>query len=619
MRLDNPTWLTTPWAQDDPDQPRRNPIFRKTIRLDGEVASADIDICGLGHYELYINGVRVGDRMLEPAFTDYDKRVHFTTYDISSYLEEGENVFALYLGRGRYNMNTVSVWAFENSPWREQCRFTMAGEIVADGGNVVLDSSEWKCTEGPIYRDSMYEGEGFDARLEPEGWMSSGFDDSDWEDAVETSAPKGELQSTDIEPIRIADEVPVSRTVFADASRVVFEFADMLAGNVRIRVDEPAGTRIHIAYAEGIEGDQLVSHKHNHHISGDFFQEDDYVCRGGGEETWHSRFSYTGFRYVEISGFTGEFTADQVTALDMHQDLKSRGSFSCANALVNRIHQASRKALLNNAHHVMTDTPTYEKNGWTGDAQLTAPMGLCNFEIERFYRKFLTDLRDSQLPSGELAPIVPTSGWGLTGNPNAKWHAVFGPVPAWDAALFIMAWEVYQFTGNLDVIRENYAAMQSYVTFLENEAKGHIIESGLGDWLPPGGEPSEGPSISSTAWYYKLTDMLLDCAVLLDDEECQKRCRALKDEIFDAFNDRFLNDAGDAYESGKETEYRQTSAIQPLAFGLVPDEHRAAVFARLKSELCSERTPGMPRSRRERATCSPVAPRLRLGSRGSVG
>ena len=421
--------------------------------------------------------------------------------------------------------------------------------------------------------------------------MSSGFDDSDWEDAVETSAPKGELQSTDIEPIRIADEVPVSRTVFADASRVVFEFADMLAGNVRIRVDEPAGTRIHIAYAEGIEGDQLVSHKHNHHISGDFFQEDDYVCRGGGEETWHSRFSYTGFRYVEISGFTGEFTADQVTALDMHQDLKSRGSFSCANALVNRIHQASRKALLNNAHHVMTDTPTYEKNGWTGDAQLTAPMGLCNFEVERFYRKFLSDLRDSQLPSGELAPIVPTSGWGLTGNPNAKWHAVFGPVPAWDAALFIMAWEVYQFTGNLDVIRENYAAMQSYVTFLENEAKGHIIESGLGDWLPPGGEPSEGPSISSTAWYYKLTDMLLDCAVLLDDEECQKRCRALKDEIFDAFNDRFLNEAGDAYESGQETEYRQTSAIQPLAFGLVPDEHRAAVFARLKSELCTSGKP----------------------------
>ena len=111
MRLDNPTWLTTPWGQDDPDMPRRNPIFRKTVYVGGKVESACIDICGLGHYELYINGARVGDRLLEPAFTDYDKRVHFTTYDISSYLENGENVFALYLGRGRYNMDTVSVWA----------------------------------------------------------------------------------------------------------------------------------------------------------------------------------------------------------------------------------------------------------------------------------------------------------------------------------------------------------------------------------------------------------------------------------------------------------------------------------------------------------------------------
>jgi alpha-L-rhamnosidase len=587
MMFDNPTWLTSPWAQDDPDHPRRNPIFRKCVRLDGAVEAATLDICGLGHYELYINGARVGDRVLEPAFTDYDRRVHVTTYDICSYLEEGENVFALYLGRGRYNMNTVSVWAFENSPWREQCRFTLAGEIVAGGKRTPLDSSGWRCTEGPIYRDSMYEGEGFDARLEPQGWMTSGFHDSAWEDAVEASAPKGALQATDIEPIRIVAEVPVSRTVYADDTRVVFEFPDMLAGNVRIRVAEPAGTRIHIAYAEGMEGDQLVSHKHNHHISGEFFQEDDYICRGDATETWHSRFSYTGFRYVEISGFTGAFTADQVTALDMHQDLKSRGDFSCANALVNRIHQASRRALLNNAHHVMTDTPTYEKNGWTGDAQLTAPMGLYNFEIERFYRKYLTDLRDSQLPSGELAPIVPTSGWGLTDDPNAEGKGFKGHMPAWDGALFVIAWETFQHTGDATLIRENYAAMQHYVAFIESRAKDYILSHGLGDWLPPGGSPSERAIISSTCWFYKLTEMLLNCASLLDDTACQERCSKLLPKIHHAFNTRFLNEAGDAYETGWETEYRQTSAIQPLAFGLVPDENHAAVFGRLKSELCS--------------------------------
>ena len=605
MNRKNRTWLTSPWAQDDPEKPRRNPIFRKTVSVNGAVESASLDVCGLGHYELYINGTRVGDRQLEPAFSDYDKRVYYSTCDIGALLREGDNVFALYLGRGRYNMDTVSVWGFENAPWRGQCRFWLAGEIAAGGERISVETAGWKCTEGPIIRDSMYGGEGFDARLEPQGWKTSGFDDGDWLDCVETDAPRGELLPAGFEPIRIVAELPVARTAFADATRVIFEFPDMLAGNVRIRVNEPAGTRIRIAYAEGCERDQIVCKKHNHHISGKHFQEDEYICRGeassppatpgqGGEEVWQARFSYKGFRYVEITGFTGEFHPEQVTALVLHQDVKARSSFSCSNELINRIHRACTRALLNNAHHVITDTPTYEKNGWTGDAQLTATMGLYNFEIERFYRKFVTDLRDSQLASGELAPIVPTSGWGLTGNPNAKWHAVLGAVPAWDAALFVMAWEVYQYTGDPEVIRENYDAMQRYLDYLGSVANDHIVEVGLGDWLPPvgdplspkGGVPTEGPSISSTAWYYKMTDILLNCAGLMQDETRQKRCRALKPQIREAFNRRFLNPSGDAYETGKERGYRQTSSILALEFGLVPAEHQAAVFGRLKSELC---------------------------------
>jgi len=588
---DQQKWLTTPWAQDDSNQPHRNPIFRRSVSVDGPVESAMLDICGLGHYELYINGTRVGDRQLEPCFTNYDRRVHYTTYDIGRYLTAGENVFALYLGRGRYNMNTVSVWAFEKPPWRDKCRFTLAGEIVAGGTRVPLDTTDWRCAEGPIFRDSMYEGEGFDARLEPRGWMATGFDDSDWERAVETQGPKGKLQPTDIEPIRIVDEVPVSRTVFADETRVIFEFPDMLAGNVRIRLNEPAGTRIHITYTESCDGTNVICKQDL--VSGEYFQEDDYICSGAGEELWQARFSYKGFRYVEISGFTGDFTADQVTALDLHQDLTSRGSFTCSNHLINRIHHASRRALLNNAHHVMTDTPTYEKNGWTGDAQLTAPMGLYNFEIERFYRKYVTDLRDSQIPSGELAPIVPTSGWGLTGDPNGKGKPFRGHMPAWDAALFVIPRELYMHTGNVEVIRENYTAMQNYLAFLGSVADEHIIRGGLGDWLPPGGSPSEGPAISSTAWYYKLTDMLLEFAILLEDEPGQKRYRELKPRIYEAFNARFLNETGDAYESGREKEYRQTSAIQPLAFGLVPKEHHDAIFARLISDIRKDGTPAL--------------------------
>lgn len=591
IKLTTQSWLTTPWAQDDPAQPRRNPIFRKVVLIDGLAESAALDICGLGHYELYINGARVGDRQLEPAFTDYDKRVHYTSYDIRAYLQDGENVLALYLGRGRYNMDTESVWNFHTAPWREQCRFSLAGEVVAGDRKFPLDTRGWRCTEGPIFRDSMYAGEGFDARLEPPGWQTRGFDDSAWDLALKTHPPKGQLLPAEFEPIRIVDELPVLRTVAADAHRVVFEFPDMLAGIVRIRVNEPSGTRIHIAYTEGYGQGQRTSKEHNCHVSGEYFQEDVYICRGDGEEVWQPRFSYKGFRYVEITGFTGTFTADQVTALDLHQDVASRGSFTCSNDLINRIHHACRRSLLNNAHHTVTDTPTYEKNGWTGDAQLTATMGLYNFEIEHFYRKFVADLRDSQQPSGELAPIVPTSGWGLTDNPNSAWPDVLGAIPAWDAALFVMPWEIYRYTGDSEMIRENYTAMQRYLTLLESVADDHIVTCGLGDWLPPGEGPNEGPAISSTAWYYRLTSMLLDCAVLLDDLVWQERCRARKPKIFAAFNARFLNAAADAYESGRETEYRQSSSIQPLAFGLVPAEHRSAIVARLRTELCKTGRP----------------------------
>jgi len=234
----NPTqknWITTPWPQDDAEHPRRNPIFRRTIPVTGPVATASLDICGLGHYELYINGKRVGDRQLEPAFTDYDKRVYFSSYDVADYFSEGENVLALYLGRGRYNMNTVSVWGFENAPWRAPCRFWLAGVIDAGGERIALDTSGWTYAEGPIFRDSMYGGEGFDARLEPQGWMTGGFDDSDWQACVEADPPRGDLLPAEFEPIRIVEELPVSRTIFTDDTRVVFEFRDMVAGNVRKR------------------------------------------------------------------------------------------------------------------------------------------------------------------------------------------------------------------------------------------------------------------------------------------------------------------------------------------------------------------------------------------------
>jgi alpha-L-rhamnosidase len=577
-------WLTTPWDQDNGTPKKSNPIFRHRFVLNSPIKFATLRISGLGHYELYLNGKKVGDRVLDPSFTNYNKTVMYATYRLRADDFKDVNCLGLYVGRGRYNMDTESGWNFQKASWRGPSCFIMQLELTHyDGSTTIIDGdNEWSCRPGPIYRDSMYGGEGHDAGLDQDGWLLADYVETDWFKAISYSGPKGTLIPQETEAVRITREIcPVEIRERPDSNTgnttYIVDFGTVLSGTVRLLAQAPKGTRVQLQYAETLNPDGRLNYAQNH-VKGDYFQQDEYIFSGKGTEKWAARFSYKGFRYVEVSNWVGPLKQEHLTALMMHDDVASRGEFTCSNELVNQIHHASRHALMLNVLHTVTDTPTYEKNGWTGDAQLSCLMGLYNFEMEKSYRKFLADMRDSQLETGEVAPIVPTSGWGLTGSPNIRWKGITGATPAWDAALFEITWEVYRFSGNKEILRENYSAMKSYLRFLASVAEDFIVTKGLGDWAPVSGDaktrgrvvPPEGCSLSSTAYFYHLTDLLEKTARALDYQYDLKDYTDLKTKIAEAFHRKFYNAEKGYYETDIPAGFRQTSNVLPLAFGLVP-------------------------------------------------
>jgi alpha-L-rhamnosidase len=572
-------WITTPWDQNNLSIP--SPIFRKHFVLPSEIQSAILHICGLGHYEIYLNGERIGDRVLDPAFTDYNKTVLYSSYVIPGDQFSNNNCIGLFLGRGRYNMYTVSEWNFHLSPWRDACCFILSLVLTMKDGTsqTITSNNSWKCHTGPIFRDSMYEGEGYDARQNQDGWLLPDYKEQSWEQGIPCSGPAGIMSTTSMEPVRIIRKEPPVSIYKSERGTWIADFGTILAGTVRLSVEGSRGTQVTLQYAETLHADGRLNAEQDL-IKGDYFQQDDYILCGKGKEVWNARFSYKGFRFVEVSGWPGKLEETNLCALVMHNDVALRGTYICSEPLINKIHQASRHTLLINTIHVITDTPTYEKNGWTGDAQLTCQMGLYNFEMEQVYRKFLADMRDSQLQTGELGPIVPTSGWGLTGNPNVQWPYVVGAVPAWDVALFEISHELFRFTGNREIIDENYQAMKSYLGFLQRIAKNFIIDCGLGDWAPASENPEkrdsavppEGPALSSTAYFYYMVQRMEQNANLLGFQHDELFYKNLKEDIYQNFNKLFFDVDKGYYETPVYDGYRQTSNILPLAFGLVPEK-----------------------------------------------
>ncbi|MFD7229276.1 family 78 glycoside hydrolase catalytic domain [Streptomyces sp. NPDC059881] len=554
------------------------PLLRRGFAVGKPVRRARLYLSGLAYYEAEINGRRVGGQVLDPGFTDYDETVLYAVHDVTDLISSGANAIGVSLGRGFFGMKTSSAWNWNKPPWHGEPRLLAQLEIDhRDGSRTsVATDGTWRMTEGPTLSNSLYAGETYDARKNPVGWTEPGFDDSGWQRPARQDPPKGTLRAQAHEPIEVIDTVrPV--TVKAHGDDWIVDMGRTLAGWTRLKVGAGAGTVIRLVHGERLKADGSVQAE-NGNATGRC-QTDEYICAGDrSEEVWEPAFSYKGFRYVQISGLPRKPEPDEVVGRVVHSAVRDTGGFRCSEPFFEQLERAMRRTVRNNLHGIPTDTPMYEKNGWTGDAQLGAPVMTYALGMHRFFTKWLGDLRDSQNEEGQLPVIVPSGGWG---------YRELAPAPEWTTVYPFVLREMYRVYGDERLIHEHLPAVVRYLDWELARLEDGLAVTALGDWLPPGhpgGIPPEDTRLTATAYLHRgLTDTA-EMAALVGQDEVHQRFVTAAEGLKEALNAAFLGPEGH-YRTAKDPEYRQSSNCVPLAFGLVPAGARASVTASLLADI----------------------------------
>jgi alpha-L-rhamnosidase len=605
-----PGWIAKGFAADrfpndqgDCRELRPVPMLRRAFQVTKPVERARIYSSGLGYGALTLNGAPVSDRVLDPGLTDYSKTVLYATDDVTRMVKRGENVLAVELGSGQFDSSTRTWdWGWQDAEWRAIPRLRLDLRITYGDGTeeTIASGPSWRVsTDGPTRYDSYYLGETYDARRERPGWQRAGFDDSQWLPARVVDGPAGRLRAQQHEPIREVEVLAPGQRTQPSRGVYVYDVGQNLAGWAEIVVEAPAGTAVEVFYSEKLAADGRASTDGNNLVLGQL-QTDVYVAKGAGEERWRPRFTYKGFQYVQLSGPGGQplpagVTATVAQVIVVHSDLARRSSFETAQATLGRIHRNTIWAIRNNLHGVVTDTPVYEKNAWTGDAQLTSGTASILFDTERLYRKMFQDMRDAQTDAGELSLLAPSNqNYGYVGRPYFKPVDCCGATPAWDAFWFVIPWESYLRYGDRRALERTYPVMRKYLdewiprwTDKDGDAHAHTLTAGLGDWLPPKGVPTVN-ALASTAYYARFARIAADAARVLGERADAARYDALFAGIRTDFNARFLGPDG-VYREKAAEPYAQTAQVLPLAFDLVPDARRAEVAQRLADDVVTTR------------------------------
>lgn len=633
-----------------------DPLLRTEVTFDKEVADARAFIAGLGFYELYMNGERVGDRVLDPGRTDYEMTVPYAVRDVTSHVTTGDNALGIALGRGRFGDFVPTQWTWDDAPWWSdpQLLFRLEVEFADGGTRTVVSDDSWRVTDGPTRYDSLMAGEAYDARRERTGWTTPDYDDSGWQPATPVDPPKGELRAQTMRPVTVTDSMDPVELEQPKPGVYVYDIGQQISGWTQITAAGDAGDDIKLTMGEqlnddgtvqaitgaNLTGDPTELHEQierdgtvengyetgvsNFTIAGDL-QVDRYILAGDGTETWEPRFSYKGFRYVQIEGIgvPDNPTLETITAKAVHSPVERgiESDFSCSNELLDRIHENSRWAYLNNLQNVSTDTPTYEKAGWIGDNYLVSELSFFNFWTPKQHLKHLRDVRDAQVQAANVTWLLGPPGEGNVPviAPTSNWGYYPGPWPALKVPYVLLPWALYRYFGDRRVLEEYYDTLLEFHENINSYAQDRLITSGLGDWCAPwlgatpgsvtgedagrsptgaflvSPQPPEGPAIVSTSYYYRQVRVLASMASVLGKEEDASAFRTLADDIQQSFNDEFLY-PDDVYRTGQTTRstphhqqpvgtYRQTSNVFPLAWDLVPPDREEAVMGNLVEDI----------------------------------
>ena len=577
-----------PTSDEDLYKENPAPLLRKEFKLKGNVRQARAYVTGLGYYELHLNGRKVGDHVLDPGWTAYGKRVLYSTYDVTQLLREGNNAVGAILGNGWYNPLPLRMWGHINP--REHLtigrpRLILQLNIEYEDGSrqAVVTDPTWKVGDSPIRRNSIYLGEIYDARAEQAGWDSPGFDDSKWQPPVQAKGELGPLQAQFCPPIRATRTVKPGKITEPKPGVFIFDMGQNFAGWVTMTVAAPAETTVKLRYGELLHPDGALNVMTS--VCGQIkkagiggpgapdvaYQSDTYVVKGGAPERYTPRFTFHGFRYVEITGLPSPPSLDTLEGHALNSDVATVGSFACSNELFNRIQNLIVWTQLSNMFSVQSDCPHRERFGYGGDILACGETALLNFDMSRFYAKTVRDLQDSVRPNGGFTETAPFVGIADSGFGEGS-----GPIE-WGTAHPLLLWQLYQYYGDKRLMEEQYDAAAKWIELLKSKAVDNIIDNGLGDHetLVPKMVPLTG-----TAFYYYNVYLMSRIAEILGRKEDAAAYGKLAGQIRDTFNSKFLDAQTGVYASG--TQCCQSTA---LFMELVPEQSRKTVLDALIKDI----------------------------------
>lgn len=550
---------------------RRSINLRRSFQANKPIAEAIVMIAGLGNYELTLNGRKVGDAEFAPLWSDFDKTVYYNTYDVTAMLRRGENVAGVLLGNGFYNVQGGRYVKLKISFGPPTLLFQLLIRYTDGTTDLVCSDTNWKYTLSPITFNCIYGGESYDARLEQKGWNAPGFNDAAWLPVVVQEAPKGQLRPQEAPPVKIMERYGIQSVTKLDAqqvesatlstkrtvdpSAVVLDMGQNLAGFPEITVSGKKGQKVTLLVGEALTDEGAVNQRQTgrqHYY--------EYTLKGDGAETWHPRFSYYGFRYIQVEGavLKGEKNParlpviHQINSCFIYNSAPKVSTFETSNPLFNATHRLIEKAVRSNMQAVFTDCPHREKLGWLEQVHLNGPGLLYNYDLRSYGLKVMRDIADAQMSNGAIPSIAPQyvvfSGPGMDD---------FAESPEWGSTFVIFPFMYYQTYGDDSLIRTYYHGMRRYVDYLTSRAEDHIVSFGLGDWYDYGdfkaGFSRNTPMpLVATAHYYMDLLYLSEAAAMLGNDYDAHYYTGLADEVCRAFNDRFLNRETSQYGSGSQ-------------------------------------------------------------------
>ena len=558
---------------------RPMPVFRKQFAIEKPVLRAFLYVSGMGQDEVHVNGRKAGDSELAPGWTDYHKRVLYDTYDVTPLLRQGQNVIGVLLGSGMYNVaHTPGRYQkFAGSFGQPRLLLELHLQFRDGTSEVISTGPDWQRTSGPITFSSTYGGEDYDARAVPAAWDLPGdVTQSVWQSAIVVPGPDGALHPEVTAPIKVMHIYrPVSEKTLPSGAQV-FDLGQNFAGWPAITVTGEAGAQIKLIGGELLSADGSVLQGLGY-IRPGFSQWYTYTLSGHGIESWHPRFSYWGFRYVQVE-VTGKARVLSLEGDAVHSSALETGTFDSSVALLNQIHTLILRAIENNTESVQTDCPHREKLGWLEQTHLMGSAVNYDFDLQRFYNKIEDDMGDAQKANG----LVPTT---------APEYTVFGGTddwddsPEWGSAAVLDPWIAYRRYGDLGELRAHYPMMCAYVDYLSSRSVDGIVEYGLGDWgdvgpKQPGFGQLTSHSLTSTGIYYDDILAVEAAARLLGGTAEEHKMAALRQFVGDAFQKRFYHPGEHDYDRGS-----QTADAMALALGLVPPQDRDAVLQHLIADI----------------------------------